>query len=76
MNNLEVQSFDMFQETVNVTLYTEALCPDCERFIIKQLFPGYLQLGDAVNVNVIPFGNARVSMFIKIFLIIYSLVTL
>lgn len=58
--------FNVFQETINVTLYTEALCPDCETFINKQLFPGYLQLGDAVTVTVVPFGNARVSTIIEI----------
>jgi len=44
---------------VNVTLFYEAFCPDCERFILNQLSPDSAQLGSAVAVTLVPYGNAN-----------------
>ncbi|EEB20533.1 hypothetical protein Phum_PHUM620270, partial [Pediculus humanus corporis] len=45
---------------VNVTVFYESLCPDSIRFIKKQLHPTYSELKDYMNVELVPFGKARV----------------
>lgn len=50
----------MSAEPVNFTLYFESLCPDCQRFFIKQLYHTYMALGeDVMNLTLVPYGNAR-----------------
>ena len=54
----------MSAEPVNFTLYFESLCPDCQRFFIKQLYHTYMALGeDVMNLTLVPYGNARVSKY-------------
>ncbi|CAH1153264.1 unnamed protein product [Phaedon cochleariae] len=46
-------------ENVKITLYYEGLCPYCHNFVLNQLYPAYKKLGDAIAVELIPYGNAR-----------------
>nr|XP_023029316.1 GILT-like protein 1 [Leptinotarsa decemlineata] len=48
-----------YQDTVKVSLYYEALCPYSEEFITDQLYPGYQVLGNALTVEMIPYGKAK-----------------
>lgn len=44
---------------VDVALYYESLCPDCQLFIRQQLYPTYLKIGDIFNLTLVPYGNAE-----------------
>lgn len=47
---------------VNITLYYEGLCGGCHAFILNQLWPTYGRLEEYLNVDILPFGNARMKM--------------
>ena len=49
------------KEAVNIQVYYESLCPDSINFITKQLYPTYQALGNYMDIEFIPFGNADVS---------------
>ncbi|CAH1153261.1 unnamed protein product [Phaedon cochleariae] len=49
------------QDTVKVSLYYEALCPYSQEFIKDQLFPGYQVLGDVLDLDLVPYGKAKMS---------------
>ena len=51
------------KETVNIQVYYESLCPDSINFITKQLYPTYQALGNYMDIEFIPFGNADVSFY-------------
>ncbi len=46
---------------VDVTLYYESLCPGCHDFILNDLAPALPEIGSIMNVNLIPYGNAKTS---------------
>ncbi|XP_018560781.1 uncharacterized protein LOC108903177 [Anoplophora glabripennis] len=48
-------------QTVKVSVFYEALCPDSIEFIDKQLFPTYKYIGNDIKVDLVPFGNAKVT---------------
>lgn len=50
------------QDTLKVSLYYESLCPDSVRFVVRQLYPGFLKLGDILDLDFIPYGFATVSI--------------
>lgn len=52
-------SFPTSAPKVDVTLYYESLCPDCQLFIRQQLYPTYLKIGDIFNLTLVPYGNAE-----------------
>ncbi|XP_054161412.1 gamma-interferon-inducible lysosomal thiol reductase-like [Oppia nitens] len=41
---------------INLTVYYESLCPDCQRFIGQQLVPTYQSIGQIINVDLVTFG--------------------
>lgn len=44
---------------VELALYYESLCPDCQLFIVHQLYPTYLKVGEIFNLTLVPYGNAE-----------------
>ncbi|XP_046719002.1 gamma-interferon-inducible lysosomal thiol reductase-like [Silurus meridionalis] len=46
-------------DLVNVTLYYESLCPDCQVFLAIQLMPTFIMLRDIITLELVPFGNAE-----------------
>ncbi|CAI5443642.1 unnamed protein product [Caenorhabditis angaria] len=49
------------QHKLNITVLVEALCPDCQQFLTKQLYPViFKNFADYVNIQLVPFGNAKV----------------
>jgi interferon gamma-inducible protein 30 len=51
---------EKFADSVNFTVYYETLCPDCKEFISYQLNDALKVVGSIMNLNLIPYGNARV----------------
>lgn len=47
-------------EKVHVAVYYEALCPDSRSFVLKQLGPTYRKLSASVEVELVPYGKAKV----------------
>ncbi|KAI1727711.1 gamma interferon inducible lysosomal thiol reductase (GILT) domain-containing protein [Ditylenchus destructor] len=47
-------------QPIHLTLLYESLCPDCQDFIVQQLYRQvYLKYGDFVTIELVPYGNAR-----------------
>ncbi|XP_043576635.1 gamma-interferon-inducible lysosomal thiol reductase-like [Chiloscyllium plagiosum] len=44
---------------VQLSLFYETLCPDCRNFMNNKLCPTWFRLEEAMNVLLIPFGNAK-----------------
>lgn len=44
---------------IELALYYESLCPDCQLFIRQQLYPTYLKVSDIINLTLVPYGNAE-----------------
>ena len=61
---------------VNVTLYYETLCPYCSRFMQNQLFPVWEKVkdDDLMSVELRPYGNARVSRFPCIMIVVIVII--
>ncbi|XP_015923199.1 gamma-interferon-inducible lysosomal thiol reductase [Parasteatoda tepidariorum] len=46
-------------EIVKLAVYYESLCPDSDVFVHDQLAPAYEKVPDYLEVELIPYGNAR-----------------
>ncbi|KAJ8965022.1 hypothetical protein NQ314_004420 [Rhamnusium bicolor] len=44
--------------SVKVSIYYEALCPDSKSFIARQLHPNYKEIANYVDLDLIPYGKA------------------
>lgn len=55
-------------QTVNVAVYYESLCPDSIDFINKQLYPTYQQLKSIISLQLIVAGNSNVILNTNIWL--------
>jgi len=47
------------QNVVKVGLYIESQCPGCKDYIDTQLTPTYDELGDYIDLIIVPYGNAQ-----------------
>lgn len=64
--SLSSSSFSFFFQ-LNVAVYYESLCPDSARFIVEQVQPLMRgPLGKYVDVTLVPFGKANVSVHIEL----------
>ena len=46
---------------IQLTVLIEALCPDCQNWIIQELYPKiYKNFNGFVNIELVPYGNAKV----------------
>lgn len=45
--------------SVSIVLYYECMCPYSRAFITRQLWPTYVKLGSYMEVQVVPYGNAK-----------------
>ncbi|XP_033227475.1 GILT-like protein 1 isoform X2 [Belonocnema kinseyi] len=64
MNQAEVASEDSklnvpSVQKVHVTVFYEALCPDSRSFFVKQLLPTFEQISENMEIESIPYGNAK-----------------
>lgn len=48
---------------VVITVFYEALCPDSRSFFTKQLLPTFEKLPHLIQINLVPYGKAKVSVF-------------
>lgn len=51
-------------QTILVTVYYEALCPDSRSFFVKQLLPTFERISENIQLKPIPYGKAKVLMFL------------
>uniref|UniRef100_A0A0K0E2E6 Saposin A-type domain-containing protein n=1 Tax=Strongyloides stercoralis TaxID=6248 RepID=A0A0K0E2E6_STRER len=49
----------MTNQTLKITLLYEGLCPDCQEFILGTLHDVYTHFEKYIDLELIPFGNAR-----------------
>ncbi|CAB3404044.1 unnamed protein product [Caenorhabditis bovis] len=50
-----------YNQKINITVLVEALCPDCQNFLVNHLYPVvYKNFGEFVNIQLVPFGNAKI----------------
>jgi C1A family cysteine protease len=49
-------------EKVGVTLYYEAFCPGCHEFITEDLKAAIGSVGDIMDIELLPYGNARTNV--------------
>uniref|UniRef100_A0A0N4ZVU8 Saposin A-type domain-containing protein n=1 Tax=Parastrongyloides trichosuri TaxID=131310 RepID=A0A0N4ZVU8_PARTI len=50
----------MHNQTLKITLLYEGLCPDCQEYITGPLFDVYTHFKNYIDLELIPFGNAKV----------------
>lgn len=50
-------------ERIKVSVYYEALCSDSRFFILKQLVPAYHIIPEHIELDLVPYGKAKVSKF-------------
>lgn len=65
-NIWSVKKKNLQVDLVNFTLYYETLCPDCKNFMSSQLLYAFLTVKEIMNLNLVPYGNAKVSIYLLI----------
>lgn len=45
---------------IKISVYYEALCSDSRFFILKQLVPAYETIPDYIDLDLVPYGKAKV----------------
>jgi len=51
---------------VRVEVFYEALCPDSRSFVLYQLDPTYKKLAQYIDLRMIPYGKAKVSLLCEL----------
>ncbi|XP_043475560.1 GILT-like protein 3 [Leptopilina heterotoma] len=46
-------------QTILVTVYYEALCPDSRSFFVKQLLPTFERISENIHLKPVPYGKAK-----------------
>ncbi|RWS14432.1 hypothetical protein B4U79_06908 [Dinothrombium tinctorium] len=47
------------EHKVNVSVFYETYCPYSRQFLKKQLYPTYVAVGEIMNIELVPYGNAQ-----------------
>lgn len=55
---------DSVSQKIHVAVYYEALCPDSRSFVLKQLDPTYRKLLINMEIELVPYGKAKVRKFV------------
>ena len=56
---------------MTIGVYYESLCPDCQNYVTKQLYPASKELGKYFNAAMKPFGKAEVLLLLDDFFVVY-----
>ncbi|KAJ1371557.1 hypothetical protein KIN20_033526 [Parelaphostrongylus tenuis] len=47
---------------INITVLMEALCPDCQLWIVEEFYPKvFKNFAKFINIELVPFGNAKIT---------------
>ncbi|KAK5967454.1 Gamma interferon inducible lysosomal thiol reductase, partial [Trichostrongylus colubriformis] len=50
-----------YNQRINITVLMEALCPDCQEWIVKTLYPTvFKNFSEFVNIELVPYGNVKI----------------
>ncbi|CEF60543.1 Gamma-interferon-inducible lysosomal thiol reductase [Strongyloides ratti] len=55
----QCETFNRDRKPIKISLMFEALCPYCQRFITNHLGPIYNQFKNYIQLELVPWGNAR-----------------
>ena len=58
-------------DEMTIGVYYESLCPDCQNFVTKQLYPASKKLGKYFKAALKPFGKAEVLSLLDDFFVLY-----